>query len=128
MIKANVVEYKGYSFTKDFPINTALNADGQRRELVPLDEICEGSGGLFLANDWEGLKHEQLSRSYLVGYVYVTNGIHLDGSGNSPKRHSIGTTVSCVSGTENPDLFRKLMDFYGYTTMPPWTDQKGITH
>ena len=95
--------------------------------MAPLDQICEGLGGLFLTNDWGGLKSDQSSRNYLVGFAYVTNEIHLDSSGNSPKRHSIGTTVSCVGGTEDMTLFQRFMDFYSHKEMPPaWTTSKPL--
>ena len=129
------VEYRSYSFSKDYPADTDLGVGGQERELRPLNEICERNGGLFIRKmhdrvfaEIEGLAYpEQLSYNYLVGSSYVNNRSMLDGSGNSPKRHSIGTTVSCVSGTENEELLEQFMKVYGCEKMPPvWKDEKTV--
>lgn len=133
------ISYNGYLFKKDFPINekTDLSPDGQRRLLGTIDKICEEHGGVsfgynideVLNPDSVGGIKSRYEGAHLVGTNYVKSRIILDGSGNSPKRHSMNTSVRCVSGTENEALLRKLTELYGLRKMPSvWTDKKSITH
>ena len=133
------ISYNSYLFRKDFPIDekTDLSPDGQRRLLGTIDNICEGQGGVFLGYNIDDVLNTNLSNAgiplkyqstHLVGTSYVINRILPDGSGSSPKRHSMNTSVKCVSGTEDEVLLRKLTEHYGLDDVPTvWTDQKSIT-
>ena len=124
----NTIKYNCYSFSRDLPVGEdATNIDYQRNTLKPLDQICKESGGSFSETRFSGLEHEHLSNRYFVGTNYVENIMHIDNSGNSPKRHSFGTIINCVDGTENEVLFEKLMEFYGCKEMPsPYSSEKEI--
>ena len=132
------ISYNNYLFGKDFPIDgeTDLGPDGQRRILGEIDKICEDHGGVFLgytidevlnSESMGGIKCRYES-AHLVGTHYVESRIILDGSGNSPKRHSMNTSVKCVSGTDNNALLKRLTELYKLDEMPSaWTEQKSIT-
>lgn len=132
------IAYHDYLFGKDFPIDeeTDLSPDGQRRLIGAIDQICIDQGGVFLGyvidqvlspESVDGIKCRYES-AHLVGTNYVKSRIILDGSGNSPKRHSMNTSVNCVAGTENEALLKKINDLYGDRTgMTPYTETKAIS-
>lgn len=139
MTEMKQVSYNSYLFMKDFPVDekTDLGPDAQRRMLGTIDKICEGRGGVFLGYVIDDVLNPDLKEAgipskytsaHLVGTNYVISRILPDGSGSSPKRHSMNTSVKCVSGTEDDALLRKLTEHYELDEVPTvWTDQKSIT-